>query len=371
MRLMRVRSSLCFALAFACIGAAAAQPRTTLTLTFVGDLMTHPALSGMADYADVYRGVADVLQGSDLAFANLEFPVDSTRPSTGYPLFNAHVDYVRAAAEAGINVFSAANNHAFDGGEEGLFETMCALTSLDGPRRSYFSGIRGNTSRPFLPQAIMVNGVRVGFIAVTQFLNQGDDGSRYVHVVDYDSAEQARQFEQFVRETSALFDVSIVSYHGGQEYKQEPSAARRAFFHRLVQNGATIVFAHHSHVLQEHEMVTVGSSTRLIMYSMGNFISGMARSAWPPDPDGLDARLMESAMLRVQVGVEAGGASVTGVQAIPIVNYRDEKGGLEVLRLDDVADGKVQVPRSWKAYFLAQRVRLAASPARQAAGAAR
>jgi hypothetical protein len=366
----RRRPSLCLALAVACAAAAAAQPRATLTLTFVGDLMTHPALAGMTDYSQIYRGVADVLRGSDLSFANLEFPVDSTRPSTGYPLFNAHQDYVQAAVDAGINVFSTANNHAFDGGEEGVFETLCALLSLDGPRRPFFSGIRGNTRRPFLPQEITVNGARVGFIAVTQFLNQGD-GGRYVHVVDYRNGEQARELEELVHETSALFDVSIVSYHGDQEYEQEPSPAKRAFFHRLVEDGATIVYSHHPHVLQEHETVTVGRSTRLIMYSMGNFVSGMARSARPPEPDGLDALLMESAMLRVEVEVDAGGATVTGTQAIPIVTFRAGQGQVVVLKLDDVADGKVEVPAAWKSYFMARRALVRERSAPQTAGALR
>ena len=32
-------------------------PATTLRLTLVGDLMTHPDLSRMADYAEIYRAV--------------------------------------------------------------------------------------------------------------------------------------------------------------------------------------------------------------------------------------------------------------------------------------------------------------------------
>ncbi len=95
--------------------------------------MTHPALAGMTDYSQIYRGVADVLRGSDLSFANLEFPVDSTRPSTGYPLFNAHQDYVQAAADAGINVFSMANNHAFDGGAPATGVSRSRTRSI--PRR--------------------------------------------------------------------------------------------------------------------------------------------------------------------------------------------------------------------------------------------
>ncbi len=346
-----------FCLSF--VAAAAADSPKTLRFTFLGDLMAHPVLFASADYRDIYNGIADVLSGSDLAFANLEFPVDSTRPVSGYPLFNAHLDYVSAALEAGIDVLSTANNHAFDGGEEGVLQTVRALTLLaqGSPRKLFFSGIRGNWRRPFTPETLTVNGVRIGFIAVTQFLNQ-PGGGRYIHVVDYDDEEEASEFADLVKEASPFFDVFIVSYHGDREYVQEPDPAKRAFFHRLVENGATIVFGHHPHVLQDYELVTVGGSTRLIMYSMGNFISGMAWRESPPDPDGVSALVSDSIMLRVDVSAGGGAASVASAEPIPIADYRNDKGELVVFKLDDLADGKVGMSQAWASYFQARRNRI-------------
>ena len=53
-------------------------PGTTLRLTFVfvGDLMTHPDLSRMADDAEIYRVVTEVFKDGDPAFANLQFSAD-------------------------------------------------------------------------------------------------------------------------------------------------------------------------------------------------------------------------------------------------------------------------------------------------------
>jgi len=347
--------AVCLSFAAAC----AADSRKTLRLTFLGDLMAHPALFAAADYRDIYSGVADVLAGSDFVFANLEFPVNSTRPVSGYPLFNAHLDYVSAAVEAGIDVFSAANNHAFDGGEEGVLQSVRALTLLadKSPGRLFFSGIRGNQRRPFMPETLTVNGVRIGFIAVTQFLNQ-PGGSRYVHVVDYDDPEEAAEFAALVKEVSPFFDLFIVSYHGDREYVQEPDPVKRTFFRTLVENGATIVFGHHPHVLQEYELVTVRGSTRLIMYSMGNFISGMAWRQSPPDPDGVGALISDSIMLRVDVATGTGGASVVSTEPIPIADYQNQKGELVVSKMDDLADGKAGVSPVWASYFLARRARI-------------
>ena len=359
------RIALCLLAAAVLVPGAAADPRMprplrglpepTLRLAFVGDIMTHPDLSRMADYGEIYQAVAEVFQASDLAFANLEFPVDSTRPASGYPLFNANREYVRAALDAGIDVLSTANNHAFDGREEGVFQTVRALVSLEGVagRRLFFSGVRGNPRRAFTPLLIVRKGVRIGFIAVTQFLNQWG-GGRYVDVVDYENEEDARRFEQLVKDTSPFYDVFVVSYHGDREYAQKPAAAKRAFFRRLAESGATIVWGHHPHVLQRYELVSVRGTQRLIMYSLGNFISGMAHSQ-PPDPDGLDALVGDSIILRADITVSAGGASVTALQPIPVGDYRKDTGGVVVLKLDNLADGVAPV---WKSYFEERRVRI-------------
>ncbi len=354
-RLRLIAIALCLSAALS----ARADSGKVLHLTFVGDVMAHERLFAASDYRDIYRGVQDVLDASDLVFANLEFPVDSTRPESGYPLFNAHPDYVRAAVEAGIDVFSTANNHAFDGGEEGVLQTVRALTLLAdrSSRRLFFSGIRGNPRRPFVPETLLVNGVRIGFIAVTQFLNEWG-GGRYVHVVDYADRDEADEFAAFVKDASPFYDLFIVSYHGDREYVQEPDPGKRAFFHRLVENGATIVFAHHPHVLQQYELVGVRGAQRLIMYSMGNFISGMAWRGSPPDPDGLSALISDSIMLQVEVLTGGRGATVSRAVPVPIADSLNAKGEIVVLKLDELADGRAGAPAAWRPYFQARRERI-------------
>jgi len=94
---------------------------TILQLTFAGDIMIHTANYLTADYPAIYRSIAPLLRKDDLSFANLEFPVDPSRPFSSYPRFNGSPEYLRAAVEAGIDVFSLANNHAFDQGR-----TVCS-----------------------------------------------------------------------------------------------------------------------------------------------------------------------------------------------------------------------------------------------------
>jgi poly-gamma-glutamate synthesis protein (capsule biosynthesis protein) len=325
-----------------------------LRLAFAGDIMGHDVNYAMDDYHDIYRGVAGILGSQDITFANLEFPLDPSRHFAGYPYFNGTPGYLAAAIDSGVNLFSLANNHAFDGGVEGIFQTERSLERqrADGRVLGY-SGTRGNPWRSFGPQAFTVRGVRVGFIAVAQFLNQPDQG-RYVHVVDYADPAQAGAFLSYVRAVAPMYDLFIVSYHGDREYVQVPAAPKRAFFRSLLEAGAHIVVGHHPHVIQEYEVVESSGARRVAMYSMGNFISGMTWSLSPAQLHGSLAATGESFLLQVLVHCGPAGCSVTDAAPVPIAAYEDEKQHMVVARLDDLADGTVKLTPDWKAYYAAR-----------------
>jgi poly-gamma-glutamate synthesis protein (capsule biosynthesis protein) len=324
----------------------------SLRLTFVGDIMGHDVNYRMEDFRDIYRGVRDLLRADDLTFANLELPLDPSRPPAGYPYFNGTPAYLAAAVDAGVDLFSLANNHAFDGGVEGIFQTIRALegSRARSARAFAYSGTRGNLHTSFLPETLVVKGIRIGFIAVAQFLNEPDQG-RYVHVVDYADPAGAEDFLGLVRDLSPLYDLFIVSYHGDREYVQEPSPLKRAFFRRLLEAGAHIVVGHHPHVVQGYDLVQVNGSQRLALYSMGNFISGMTWMLGPADLRGMIAATGESYMMAVDVSCGAGGCSVQKTEPVPIANYMDERSRMLIALMSDLADGTVKLSPSWQAYY--------------------
>jgi hypothetical protein len=339
-------------------GAAGVPPRI-LHLSFLGDIMAHDVNSSMADYDDIYTDVSDLFLRDDLTFANLELPVDPTRPASGYPFFNGSPSYVKAALDAGVDVFSLANNHAFDNGVEGIFQTLRSLESLRGGSRPFWvSGIRGNPRRPFLPTEITVQGVRVGFLALSQFLNV-PGGLRYVNVVDYGDEGAVEQLLGAVRAARQQVDLLVVSWHGDAEYVQQPAPGKRRFFHRLMEAGAQVVYSHHPHVVQGYEIArgAAGGQDGLIMYSMGNFISGMT---WGLDPSQADPPLAatgEAYVLQVIVRCAGNGCSVQDAEPVFVANYRNAQGEMVVGRMDRLADGSIPVGAAWKRYF-AGRMRM-------------
>ncbi len=334
------------------VSAACGQTPTRLRLTFLGDIMAHTTNYRMEDFHEIYVDLKDTLLADDLTIGNLEFPIDQTRPVSGYPLFNGRREYWQAAVDSGVDVFSQANNHSFDQGVEGILQTLRSTEAVRGAtgRPVYVSGIRGNSAAPFEPAEIRIKGLRVGFLAATQFLNL-TGGRPYVNLVNYHDKTAADAFIRLIREKSRQFDIFIVSYHCGVEYSSKPRKDLVDFFERMASNGANIVFGHHPHVYQSFGLVKTGGETRLVMPSMGNFISGMTWGLDPLNP-GAWASTGDSALVRVDLLRVGASIFVIGAEALPISNYLNDKREMVVGKLDELASGKVPLSSAWKAYFI-------------------
>jgi poly-gamma-glutamate capsule biosynthesis protein CapA/YwtB (metallophosphatase superfamily) len=321
-----------------------------LYLSFLGDIMIHTANYLTPDYGDIYTSLRPILLRDTLSFANLEFPVDPTRPYSSYPCFNAPQDYLEAAVDAGIDVFSLANNHAFDQDLDGIAQTLRSLEDVGrrGFRRIYYQGTRQSMDAPFAPVEIRVKGVRVGFMAVTQTVNWPMPGP-YVHVVDYANPRHREYFLPQIAALSGRYDLFILSYHGGREYAPEPDERKVCFFRQLVDAGVDIVYAHHPHVLQRYELVERAEGSGLILCSTGNLISGMTGHLDPEAEDDPLAWTGDSALWLVVVRVEEGGVTIEEVTPLPISNYRDRRGVTGVHTFTALAGE--ELPESWLNYY--------------------
>ena len=325
-----------------------------LRLSFLGDIMAHKANFRMKDYADIYRDLADLLTADDLTFANLELPIDPLKPLGDFPLFNGSRAYWEAAVSSGVEVFSLANNHAFDQGVQGIFQTIRSsqIIPRETGRGIWVSGTRGNPEVPFAPVWIDVKGFRIGFIAATQFLNRG--GSPYINLVDYHNTTAADAFLSQVASWSRQADIFIVSYHCGVEYSSAPGADLVAFFRRLLKSGATVVWGHHPHVFQRWRVERTSDSVCFILPSMGNFISGMTWGMSPATPLDPIAATGDSAIVRIDFVRGAGRVRPLHWDAVPTSNYVDAASEMVVGRLRDLAEGKPFLSTQWTSYYAAR-----------------
>jgi poly-gamma-glutamate synthesis protein (capsule biosynthesis protein) len=64
--------------------------------------------------------------------------------------------------------------------------------------------------------------------------------------------------------------------HWGDEYKREPNDYQKQMAQKVLAAGADAILGNHPHVQQPVEKVTVNGQEKLIIYSMGNFISNQS-----------------------------------------------------------------------------------------------
>lgn len=326
-------------------------PGTRLLLTFLGDLMAHRVNFQAPDFSAIYRPVRPLLERDALTFANLETPVDSSREYSTYPRFNVASPYLQAAVEAGIDVFSLANNHAFDQGFPGIAATQQALEEAGRRcfRKVHWAGTRTDPGVPFRPVLIQVEGLRIGLLAATQTLNDRQQ-EPWVLQADYGIPEQADAFVEAVRAEAPRFDLFVVSYHGGREYAREPERSRVRFFRRLLEAGADIVWGHHPHVLQGFEWVQRPEGRGLLLYSTGNFLSGMTWGIDPAQPEAERAWTGDSVLWGVSVGAgQEGRVEVLELWPVPVTNVRDPGGNVAVSTFPALAGRGLD--ESWAAYY--------------------
>ena len=314
--------------------------------------MAHDVNYNRPPYAKIYEHVAPWLLSDDLSFGNLEFPCDPDKPLSNFPFFNVHPSYIEAAIYGGFDIFSLANNHIADQGKISVEKTLDVMSELKKIYPILYSGLRETPNEEFFPESVTLDqGCRIGFLAVTAFLNCYT-GKEYVHFVPYRSREKREEFLQILRDMTDDFDLFILSFHGGREYALSPIPEKKDFFHDCLNAGADIIWAHHPHVLQPVERVWQGGSVKLIIYSAGNFISGQIWSIDPEHPDPERVFTGDSALFQVVVEQKRAGdaeASIRSVKPMLISNYRDPEYGMTVIPTKELL--KKDIPREWTAYY--------------------
>jgi poly-gamma-glutamate synthesis protein (capsule biosynthesis protein) len=321
-----------------------------LQLAFLGDLMAHDVNYGMRGYHRIYEQVSHLFEASDFVFAQLEFVVDPDRPQSSYPYFNAHPAYVEAAVEAGVNVFSLANNHSADFYEDGVDATMNSMQRLSRRYPISFSGLRARADGAFSPVTLPHEHLRIGFLAVTRLLNV-QDASRLVYFVPRGDDPVTDDFLIRLRDWTENYDLFILSVHDGLEYRPDADETTLSFMRSAADAGADIVWGHHPHVLQQwflHDREASGPA--LIMPSMGNFVSGQTWPLTSGQGGTAWAATGDSAVVRVMMQRSESGVVLDRVEADLVTHYLDPAGGVTVRPLRGLAEHET-LAEQWREFY--------------------
>jgi poly-gamma-glutamate synthesis protein (capsule biosynthesis protein) len=210
-----------------------------------------------------FAQVSDLLGRADLAIGTLECALtgeEVTQTYTAPYIFLSPPSFAASLALGGIDVVTLANNHADDGGREGVLSTMAALDR----HGIHHVGAGRDWAESRQPRIILVNGWRVAFLAYsdrpTTSPTETEPGANRLDPEGLAESE--------IRAASELADLVIVMVHWGEENWTEPTLRQRRLAHRMVRVGADMVIGSHPHRLQP--VVTYSGAT--IAYSLGNFV---------------------------------------------------------------------------------------------------
>ena len=247
----------------------------TISITFLGDVMQHgrqlkdalvegadPNLAESYQYGYTFRYIEERLQKSDLAVANMEFPVGQA-PYTGYPLFSAPESIIHQAQKSGIDLFLLANNHLFDKGKRGFLSTLDAYERAG----AKYTGAYRDTQQQSNENPVLYNirGVRVALINFTY----GTNGMPVPEPCTINLMDSTHVKETIAKAKKWGSDIIICLPHWGEEYMLTPSAQQKRWAKMMFREGADIIIGGHPHVPQSAEY----SSRKALFYSLGNYIS--------------------------------------------------------------------------------------------------
>ncbi len=260
--------------------------KDTITLLFAGDIMAHSVNYYITSYEKIWRDVRDVISEQDLAFANIEAPIDTTKSAASYPSFNMTRKYVQAAVDAGFDVFSLCNNHTNDQYKNGILETIKTTEAIKEYTKEnfdndiYFSGTKqkADSSLSALTYNYFdANGWKILFLPITELLNR-PDASDYINFIkpDEDSRKAFIKYAKELRDANPC-DLFIISIHTSEpEYTRNITDKQNQYYMDLLEAGADVVWANHAHIIKDRKIVvnTKTGRDKLIMYANGNTISG-------------------------------------------------------------------------------------------------
>ncbi|WP_157747770.1 CapA family protein [Cohaesibacter sp. ES.047] len=300
-----------------------APPATHLVLVMVGDTGFAPSRAKphpirvvkygtVLTFAETLKYIRDDIDG-DINFANMESVVSasaSLRPRPKKYNFVTHPNGAKALVDAGFNLFSLANNHAYDYGNQGVIDTLQNVEPLKAHGLLAYAGVGKTRLQAAHTPVFMVKSMKVAFGSIG--IGGGGAGRA--------AANKVGQLSLFHQPDKTLLannlrlapaDLRLLSVHHGPERHIRPSGHEVGFQRKLVMDAnANVMLGHHAHVARGIEMI----DGRLIVYGLGNF-----NHQGTANMNGKSGCHDYSLMVKVHLVHETGHApAIAAVEALPI-----------------------------------------------------
>ncbi|MDY0234917.1 MAG: CapA family protein [Gudongella sp.] len=252
---------------------------TELEILAVGDIMFHiPQINGARlsdgrfDFNPSFKYIKPYIEVADIAIANLETVIGGNEKGfKGFPRFNSPVESLDALKTAGFDVLVTANNHALDGGKNGIINTINEIEKRD----LNHIGTSKEDRKPFI--IVEKEKVKIALLSYTYGLNgldsllNNEDKSRMINLIDIETIQK-----DIAMLNNEDVDFTIAYIHWGNEYNREPSDSQKKLASSLAGLGVDLILGSHPHVIQTSENIKSETGSSYVIYSMGNFISNQS-----------------------------------------------------------------------------------------------
>ncbi len=238
--------------------------RESIKILITGDVCPINRVEDLAingKYSSIYNDFIDVFQENDLNVVDLECPLTlskNERPKTG-PYQKASPETIGVLKHAGIGLVAMANNHIMDYGSEGVEDTLtvCAQNNI----RTF--GIGNSIKEASEDYTFEIKEKRIAFLnfADNEFLST-PDGKYVCNAIDPIKSSYS------IKAAKKNHDLVFAIVHAGNEFYELPSPRTKELYRYLIDQGADVVVAHHTHAHSGYEVY----NSKPIFYGLGNFI---------------------------------------------------------------------------------------------------
>nr|WP_255724631.1 CapA family protein [Shimazuella soli] len=255
----------------------APPPPAKITIAAIGDVIMNDSqiqsgkTANSNDFRKFFKAVQPYLSSPDLTIANFGMTLagESKRYSRSSS-FNAPDQTLDALKYTGVDILTTANNHANDTGEKGIIRTYSTI------KKNGFL-ITGTAPSEQDHKGVIVekNGIKLGFLSYTERTNSSVPKGKSYLVNLIDPAKITKDIKQLKQQGA---EYVIVSLHWGTELQRNPNEKQKKTALKVLQAGADVILGSRPHVPQQIEKMMVNGQEKLVVYSMGNFISNQSNS---------------------------------------------------------------------------------------------
>ncbi len=263
------------------------QGRVKILMT--GDLMCRPKQikaaqrgSGVYDFDMCLKHVEDVLRTGDFVIGNMESMVAHSFPYSNEEAFiddrvhlNAPEAFLSGIRKAGYDVLINAQNHIYDTGTEGIFETLDAMNRH---QLMHTGVVASDKDKRYI--SVVINGIS---IAVLSYFDQARQAMKRTNFtteglnVLFNNFDEEQIKEDVINAKKDGAEFIVAYCHWGKEYTKKITKRQESFAKMVANAGVDFIFGSHSHCIQPYSVILTEDKRRVpVFYSGGNFLSDIS-----------------------------------------------------------------------------------------------